>query len=67
MDKLFELGREFIDLKPDSPKIFYIWGHAYEFDANRNWSQFEEFCKMISGREDIFYGTNTEVLLTEHR
>ena len=67
MDKLFELGREFIDLKPDSPKIFYIWGHAYEFDAQRNWAKFEEFCKLISGRDDIFYGTNTEVLLAEHK
>jgi len=65
MDKMFELGREFIDLKPDSPKIFYIWGHAYEFDAQRNWAKFEEFCKLISGREDIFYGTNTEVLLAK--
>lgn len=28
------------------------------------WTEkFEEFCKLISGREDIFYGTNEEVLL----
>ncbi len=63
MDKLFELGREFIGLKPDSPKLFYIWGHAYEFDAYDDaWERFDEFCAMISGRDDIFYGTNTECL-----
>lgn len=44
--------------------VFYIWGHAYEFDIfPKRWQQFEEFCRMISGKEDIFYGTNKEVLL----
>lgn len=64
-DKLFELAQEFIELKPDSPKIFYIWGHTYEFDNDDGiyWEKMEEFCKLISGREDTFYGTNSEVLL----
>ena len=31
-DKMMELGEEFLNLKTDSPKIFYIWGHAYEMD-----------------------------------
>ncbi len=59
--KLFELGEEFIALKPDSPKLFYIWGHSYSFDVTDTWDKFEEFCKMISGKDDIFYGTNREV------
>ena len=62
-DKMFELGEEFINLKPDSPKIYYIWGHTYEFDIANTWDKIEEFLKMISGRDDIFYGTNEEVLL----
>ena len=62
-DRMMELGEEFIKLKPDSPQIFYIWGHSYEFDYHDTWGRFEEFCRMISGREDIFYGTNREVLL----
>ena len=62
-DKMFELAKEFIELKTDTPKIFYIWGHAYEFDIHNEWDKFEEFCKLISGRDDIFYGTNTQVLL----
>jgi len=63
-DNLFRLAKEFIDLKPDSPKIFYVWGHTYEFDFdNGYWDKIEEFLKLISGHEDIFYGTNTEVLL----
>lgn len=62
-DRLFELAEKFIAMEADSPQIFYVWGHAYEFEGNKNWDRFEEFCRMISGRDDIFYGTNAEVLL----
>lgn len=62
-DILFDMGREFLELKTDTPKVFYIWGHAYEFDIYpERWEIFEEFCKMMSNRDDIFYGTNKEVL-----
>lgn len=63
MDKLFELAHQFIELKTDTPKIFYIWGHSWEYDRHSTWERMEEFCKLISGRDDMFYGTNTEVLL----
>ena len=63
-EKLFETGEKFIELKTESPKILYVWGHTYEFDMIENgWERFEEFCALISGKDDIFYGTNREVLL----
>ena len=62
-DKMVEMGKQFLELEADKPQIFYVWGHAYEFDYNENWDEFEKFCKMMSGRDDIFYGTNKEVLL----
>ena len=62
-DALFELGERFVSLKPDKPQIYYIWSHAYEFDIHGDWERFEEFCRLISGHGDIFYGTNREVLL----
>ncbi len=62
-DKMFELGEKFLNLQPDKPQIFYIWGHAYEFDIHNTWDKFEEFLKLISQKDDIFYGTNSEVLL----
>lgn len=64
-DKLFELADEFVSLKAEEPSIFYIWGHAYEFDIENTWDRFEELLKIISGKNDIFYGTNREVLLGE--
>ncbi len=65
-DKMFEIGKKFIELEADKPQIFYIWGHAYEFDIYNQWGKMEEFCKMISGHNDIFYGTNKEVLLENY-
>lgn len=62
-DKMDALAEEFINLSPDKPSIFYIWGHSYEFDIRNDWERFENFCRMISGKSDIFYGTNKEVLL----
>ena len=64
-DKLFELADKFVSLKAEEPSIFYIWGHASEFDIENTWDRFEELLKIISGKNDIFYGTNREVLLGE--
>ena len=57
------LADEFLALDTDEPKLFYIWGHSYELDAHDKWEWFDAFCKKISGKADIFYGTNKEVLL----
>lgn len=63
-EKLFALAEEFLQLKAEEPKLFYIWGHSYELDITEgSWEKFENFCALISGREDIFYGSNKEVLL----
>ncbi len=57
----YRLADEFF--ASDEARVFYIWGHSYEFDINDTWDEFEKFCKYISGREDVFYGTNKEILL----
>ena len=59
--ELFHLAEEFIAATPDTPQLFYVWGHSYEFDVNDDWDRLEEFLKLISGHDDIFYGTNREV------
>ena len=60
--KLLDLARQFVAAKPDHPQLFYLWGHSYEFEQFDNWELMEEFCRIVSGQEDIFYGTNAEVL-----
>lgn len=62
-DKMMELGKKFIELETQEPKVYYIWGHSYELDYYDDWGKFQKFCKMMSERDDIFYGTNREILL----
>lgn len=63
-DILMKLGEDFINLNSDKPQIFYIWGHSYEMDYYPDyWIKLEEFFKLIANKNDIFYGTNKEVLL----
>lgn len=57
-----KMAEEFLAMQAETPQLFYIWGHSYEFDINDTWDRFEAFCKKISGHSDIFYGTNREVL-----
>ncbi|MBE6934805.1 MAG: polysaccharide deacetylase [Ruminococcaceae bacterium] len=62
-EQLFALGEKFVKMDAQTPQIFYIWGHSYELDIEDNWAKLEDFFRLISNREDIFYGTNKEVLL----
>ena len=50
VDKLFELAEKFITIKSSVPQLFYVWGHAFEMDAEYiSWERFEDFCiKMVS-------------------
>ena len=67
MDQMFKLGEEFLKLQTDKPQIYYVWGHAYEFDIHNNWDRFEEFLQMMSGRYDICYCTTPEAILAAGR
>lgn len=43
------------------PKVFYIWGHAFEFDRKDNWDLVDKICEKLGGHEDIWYATNIEI------
>lgn len=61
---MFDLAEKFLALQTDKPQVFYIWGHTYELDGTDiSWEKFERFCKLIAGKEDIFYATNSQVFL----
>lgn len=44
-----------------NPKLFYLWGHAYEFNDHDNWEIIEKFAEKVGGRSDVWYATNGEV------
>ena len=62
-DCIFDLAREFIGIEPESPAVFLMWGHSYEFDMQCGWERFERFCDLIAGHGDIYYGTMGQVFL----
>lgn len=43
------------------PKLFYLWGHSFEFEDNNNWYIIEDFCRKASGHDEIWYATNIEI------
>lgn len=62
--QLFELAERFLQ-KPTIPflkkRLFYVWGHSYEFDAEHNWDRIESLFKMVGQRDDIWYATNGDI------
>ena len=66
LDKMKELWEKFYNEETQEDRVFYIWGHSYEMDAELlSWEDFDAFCAMVSKKENVFYGTNSEVLLGE--
>lgn len=43
------------------PRLFYIWGHSFEFDKKDNWDRIEKICELLSGKDDTWYATNIEI------
>lgn len=61
MDKFLALepNRQYCDAR--HPRLFYLWGHAHEFQQRDNWALLEEICARLGGKEDIWYATNMEI------
>lgn len=67
-DNVFELIEKFVNYKQTDtylarriPKLFYLWGHSYEFDQKNNWDRMEKICQQLSGKDDTWYATNIEL------
>lgn len=60
---LMDLCDRFLkDTAPFGSRLFYLWGHSYEFEANDNWQVIEDFCEKMGGRDDIWYATNIQIV-----
>lgn len=42
-------------------RLFYVWGHSFEFAGNDNWSRLTELCEVLAHKEDVWYATNIEI------
>ena len=66
--QVLELAENFASMDIDSrycasryPRLFYLWGHSFEFDRNENWNQVETILQILSGKEDTWYPTNIQL------
>ncbi|MBR4769282.1 MAG: polysaccharide deacetylase family protein [Lachnospiraceae bacterium] len=62
--ELMELAKRFAE-RPmrfsHEVRLFYLWGHSYEFREKDNWNVIEAFADYIGGRSDVWYATNIEI------
>jgi len=42
--------------------LFYVWGHSFEFDREKNWDLIKEFCKTVAYDDSVWYATNIEIV-----
>lgn len=65
-DRMEELGEKFLNCRlndTDSPILFCLWGHSYEFDIPGEWERMERFFEKIAWHRDIWYATNIQIVL----
>jgi peptidoglycan-N-acetylglucosamine deacetylase len=42
--------------------LLMVWGHSYEFALAHNFGTMERLCRSLAARDDVFAGTNQEIL-----
>ncbi len=66
-EKLMEYAEQFLkyDAKAQphnqSPYLFYVWGHSFEFNSKDNWEVMENLLEKVANKEDVWYATNGEI------
>ena len=65
--RFLELTEEFLNLQEskyfwfNEPKVFYTWGHTFEFVSDKDWIKIEDFARLVGSAEDIWHATNIEI------
>lgn len=45
---------------PNLP-LLYIWGHSFEFEREQTWSEMDQLCSRLSGKDEVWYATNIQI------
>lgn len=66
--RLMNFVDEFLDIDVNNlynsvryPRLFFMWGHASEFDQDNGWELLDNVCKKLTSKTDIWYATNIEI------
>ena len=57
-----DLWKKFKEYRKAS-KLFYLWGHSFEFPRDDNWNVIEDFSAVAGADGDVWKATNMEVVL----
>ena len=60
-DKFIDIDLDNVYISARDAKVFFLWGHSFEFERANNWELLDEICTKISGKDDIWYATNIEI------
>jgi hypothetical protein len=58
---LLELWTAFTESTRED-KLFFWWGHSYEFAGDDNWELLEEFGTAVTGISNLWHATNMEII-----
>ena len=61
IDEFLALDVEKLYRSARMPRLFFMWGHSFEFDRDDNWDLLDRICEKLGGHEDIWYATNIEI------
>ena len=61
IDRFLSLDENKLYCATRHPRLFYLWGHSFEFDRAGNWDRLEQICEKLSHKADIWYATNIEI------
>lgn len=66
--QIMEYIEKFLDLNISeqyiasrTPRLFYMWGHSFEFENKQNWDHLEKICQKLGGKDDVWYATNIDI------
>ncbi|PTX94754.1 polysaccharide deacetylase [Verrucomicrobia bacterium LW23] len=61
-DDILARWEQFMTLRNwGKPRLFYLFGHSYEFERGNNWHIIEDFAKTAGGHPEVWYATSIEV------
>ncbi len=61
LDEFLAFDYEKMYVSSRRERLFYLWGHAFEFDGDNSWSLLDEIGKRVAASKDIWCATNTEI------
>lgn len=61
LDEFLGMDYEKLYISSRRERLFYLWGHTFEFSGADNWSLIEEVASRVSAAKDVYCATNMEI------